>query len=141
MYLQGLSCDITGVGMEDGKIVSKKAADRRGPVTKLSEGQVREIRRLAEEQCPVCGSKPSLRNLGARFGVSAPSILSIIERRTWRHVDQEAPAPVSFPGGRRLSDVAELLSRHGVTWQSEDQLRFAAEVLRATREENENNEG
>jgi hypothetical protein len=125
--------------MED-KIVAKKGPDRRGPVTKLSEAQVREIRRLAEEQCPVCGSKPSLRTLGARFGVSAPSILSIIERRTWRHVDQETPAPVSFPGGRRLSDVAEMLSRHGVAWQGEEQLRFAAEVLRATREEDENNQ-
>ncbi|QJU58130.1 hypothetical protein HL653_10270 [Sphingomonas sp. AP4-R1] len=132
------SCETIGVGMEDGKIVAKKATDRRGPVTKLSEGQVREIRRLAEEQCPVCGSKPSLRNLGARFGVSAPSILSIIERRTWRHVDQEERPPVSFPGGRRLSDVAELLSRHGVTWQGEEQLRLAAEVLRAFREEEEN---
>jgi len=129
------------MGMEDEKVVAKKTVERRGPVTKLSEAQVREIRRLAEEQCPVCGSKPSLRNLGGRFGVSAPSILSIIERRTWRHVDKEAPAPVSFPGGRRLSDVAELLSRHGVAWQGEDQLRLAAEVLRAAREEDENQPG
>lgn len=119
--------------MDETKIV-KKPGDRRGPVTKLSEEQVREIRRLAEEQCPVCGSKPSLRTLGARFGVSAPSILSIIERRTWRHVDQDTPVPANFPGGRRLSDVAELLSRYGVAYQGEEQLRFAAEVLRAARE-------
>lgn len=124
--------------MED-DAVAKKPTERRGPVTKLSEAQVREIRRLAEEQCPVCGSKPSLRTLGARFGVSAPSILSIIERRTWRHVDKVTPAPVSFPGGRRLSDVAELLSRHGVVWQGEEQLRFAAEVVRALRQEEEEN--
>ncbi|MDO6415518.1 hypothetical protein Q4F19_14095 [Sphingomonas sp. BIUV-7] len=123
--------------MDDAKITVKKSTERRGPVTKLSEEQVREIRRLAEEQCPVCGSKPSLRTLGGRFGVSAPSILSIIERRTWRHVDKAAPSPVSFPGGRRLSDVAELLRKHGVSWQGEDQLRLAAEVLRAAREDSE----
>lgn len=121
--------------MSETKVAARKTVERRGPVTKLSEEQVREIRRLAEEQCPACGAKPSLRALGARFGVSAPSILSIIERRTWRHVDQETPAPAIFPGGRRLSDVSDMLRRQGVKWQGEEQLRFAAEVLSAARKD------
>ena len=39
--------------MSETKVAARKMVERRGPVTKLSEEQVREIRRLAEQDLGV----------------------------------------------------------------------------------------
>ncbi len=51
--------------------------------SKLTEVEVREIRALA-----VTGV--SRRALAARFGVSLPNIVAIVNRRTWKHLDEVA---------------------------------------------------
>lgn len=53
--------------------INKKAA-------KLSEDEVREIRRIYAEQKPKC------RDLGKQFGVSHTTVISILHQRLWRHV-------------------------------------------------------
>jgi hypothetical protein len=50
-------------------------------MAKLTEADVREIRRRHEVD------RASKKSLGRQFNVSDQSILNIIRRRTWRHVE------------------------------------------------------
>ena len=50
---------------------------------KLDDGAVREIRRLYRKHAKGCGAP----TLAARFGVSIPTILRVVKRRTWNHVE------------------------------------------------------
>jgi hypothetical protein len=60
------------------------ATGERHPLARLTEAQVREIRRLRA----VGGW--SFSRLGARFGISKRTVQNICARRTWRHVVEEA---------------------------------------------------
>lgn len=108
-------------------------------VSKLSEGQVREIRALARKPCPVCGAMPSLRMLAEKFDVTPPAILAVVERRTWAHVpEREGDAaavgrPTDPAEQARLRDAADMLRRQGVQFGTLEMLQFAATVLDAAK--------
>lgn len=105
---------------------------KRGAAKKLSDEKVRDIRRLARQPCPMCDAMPTLRSLAAKFDVSAPTILEIIERRSWAHVGEEPPAPPSSEE-ESLKEAATLLGRHNIEWSSDGMLRFAAQIIQAAR--------
>ena len=79
-------------------------------------------------RCPRCARS------AARFEVSAPTILEIIERRSWAHLGEEPtqPAPSEEDG---LRDVAAMLGRHNIAWESNEMLRFATQVIEAAKRE------
>lgn len=58
----------------------RAARGERSGNAKITEDDVREIRRLSREGW-------SQRQLGERFGISAPAVGYIQRRRTWAHVD------------------------------------------------------
>lgn len=63
----------------------------RHPCAVLNSEQVLEIRRLA-------ASGVRQKDLGAMFGVARPTIASIVQRRSWSHLDDRLDGPTEFYG-------------------------------------------
>lgn len=61
-------------------LANKARAGERHPTAKLTEQQVREIRRL------FASNNHTQKELAAMFGVSAVNVYQIVSRRSWRHI-------------------------------------------------------
>lgn len=60
-----------------------KAAGTAAPVSKLTEDEVRAIRRRA-------AAGETQETLGREYGVSRSAVAQIVTRRTWAHVEEES---------------------------------------------------
>ena len=74
--------------------------------SKLTEADVREIRRLCVE------ADMTLQEIGNRFGVDMQTIASVRAYRTWKHLDPDSPRLKKRTMGERLR---ELSASSGVT--------------------------
>lgn len=100
---------------------------------RLTEEDVRGIWRIGRRRCSLCGKVPTLDAIGARFGVTARAIFYTLE---YRREPSECPKlrvqarPLSAD---ELTSAAERLTKRGIAWADDEQLRLAARILRLTK--------
>lgn len=107
--------------------------------SKLSEAMVREIRAMAGKPCPMCDAKPSLRSLAKKFNVTAPSILAVIERRTYSRLADGTHVPDRRAADRSMDSelraTSDLLRKHEIGFETVEMLEFATRAIAAARSE------
>lgn len=84
------------INMEDCKSKGRTNKGEERPQHKLTEEEVRQLRRLRQ-------SGASWRGLAAQFGVCVTSVVSAVKGITWAHVDEPIPTYIGSPGRPRAS--------------------------------------